>query len=221
MAVRAVGGDRIPGRLEPSKGIDNLRFRRLNQRRDYAQGGDTVGVTREQRDSSIQGNVADQILDIVTAYLDSTFGEMELETTPAMGDVADFLVGPGLGRDAGAPLLQPAYVCAVFDRGPRIFFDRSQHPDQPSGSVQQFGFVGYRYSRSGLASGLVSWTSRSAPSELGYPHRRASPPVLTPGRVVWISAIVYVPGNAEARCAIRNGTASISLRTEKPWNRKR
>lgn len=78
-------------------------------------------MNREQRSFPIQGNGADQLLDIVAAYLDPTVGEEELEAILETGDVAELLVGPGLGPDASALLLQPVDVCEVFDRGPRVF----------------------------------------------------------------------------------------------------
>ena len=61
------------------------------------------------------GNRLGEILDTVAIHLDATVGEEELGAVPLAGDVAELLAEAGLGRDAGALLLQP--FAEVFNKG--------------------------------------------------------------------------------------------------------
>jgi hypothetical protein len=56
---------------------------------------------------SRQGNRPGEILDTVAVHLDAAVGEEELEAVPVAGDIGELLAESGLGRDAGALLLQP------------------------------------------------------------------------------------------------------------------
>ena len=61
----------------------------------------------EQRVFAIQSNGSSEIFDAVAVHLDTAVGEEELEAVPVAGDIGELLAEAGLGRDAGALLLQP------------------------------------------------------------------------------------------------------------------
>ena len=77
------------------------------------QAGDAAPCTRalvvagEQRVLAIQSNGPGEIFDAVAVHLDTAVGEEELEAVPMAGDIGELLAEAGLGRDAGALLLQP------------------------------------------------------------------------------------------------------------------
>ena len=56
---------------------------------------------------AIQSNGPGEIFDAVAVHLDTAVGEEELEAVPVAGDIGELLAEAGLGRDAGALLLQP------------------------------------------------------------------------------------------------------------------
>jgi len=64
-------------------------------------------VAGEQRVFAIQCNGPGEIFDAVAVHLDTAVGEEELEAVPVAGDIGELLAEAGLGRDAGALLLQP------------------------------------------------------------------------------------------------------------------
>lgn len=55
----------------------------------------------------IEGDRPGEVPDAVAVDLDAPVGEEELETIPVAGNIGEFLAEVGLGRDAGALLLQP------------------------------------------------------------------------------------------------------------------
>ena len=79
----------------------------LDERGDTSPCGGAFVVACEQRVFSRQGNRPGEILDTVAVHLDAAVGEEELEAVPVAGDIGELLAESGLGRDAGALLLQP------------------------------------------------------------------------------------------------------------------
>ena len=100
------GGDGFESGLEPCVGLDAVQLGGLDERRDARPCGSAFIMPGEQRVFAIQGNGPGEILRGIAVHLDAPVGEEELEAVPVAGDIGELLAEPGLGRDAGALLLQ-------------------------------------------------------------------------------------------------------------------
>ena len=87
----------------------------LDERRDARPCGRAFIMPGEQRVFAIQGNRPGEILDGIAIHLDAPVVEEELEAVPVAGSIGELPAEAGLGRDAGAPLLQP--VAEGLDQG--------------------------------------------------------------------------------------------------------
>ncbi len=72
-------------------------------------------VTGEEYVLAVQGDRPGELFHGVAIHLDAAVDEEEPEAVPLAGDIGEFLAEPGLGRDAGALLLQP--VAEGLDQG--------------------------------------------------------------------------------------------------------
>ena len=95
------------GGLEPGVSFDAVQVPGLDERGDPGPDGSAFIVDGEQCVFAIQSNRPGEVLDTVAVHLDAPVGEEELKAVPVAGDIGELLAEAGLGRDAGAPLLQP------------------------------------------------------------------------------------------------------------------
>ena len=108
--------------LEPGVGFDAVQLGGLDEPGDTSPRGGAFVVAGEQCVLSIQGNRPGEILDAVAVHLDAPVGEEDLKAVPVAGDIGELFAEAGLGRDAGALLLQPVAEGLDQRRGPRLPF---------------------------------------------------------------------------------------------------
>ena len=100
-------GKGLECRLEVGVGIDTIELGGFDERSDAAPVPTALAVACKKRVLSVEGERADGVLTGVGLDLDAAVGQEDLQPFPVPRDVAELLAEAGLGRDAGALLLQP------------------------------------------------------------------------------------------------------------------